>query len=158
MRGLRHIVRKNKSKLQNGEIQLLPARHYGRNALYGFDECMEFDVLLKQGNRKIGEVALRIGESPQMYYVGHIGYHIDKPFRGHSYAYAACSLMMPLIGKCGLGSIVITADPDNLPSRRTIEKLGGILECSTPVPPKLQKSLLLSQIKCRYILLAHSLK
>ena len=71
-----------------------------------------------------------MGDSPCVYYFGHIGYHVDPPWRGHHYAARACALLAPLIAVAGKSSVVITADPDNFASRRTCERLGCVLAVS----------------------------
>ena len=87
---------------------------------------------------KQGGSVSRLGESPCVYYFGHIGYHVDPPWRGHHYAARACALLEPLIAASGKSSIVITTDPDNMPSRHTCERIGCILESIVPVPPLMQ--------------------
>lgn len=152
-RSLITFSRAYESTLKNQHITLVPVREYGRHRELGFDACVEFDVTLAQEKTKIGEIALRLGESPQMYYLGHIGYHIDPPYRGHGYASTACGLLLPLVKALGMASLVVTADPENEASRKTVEKLGGILESIVPVPLMYQIELMISQKKCRYIVL-----
>ena len=48
-------------------------------------------------------------------------------YRGHHYAEKACRLLFTLAKKHGLGYVIITCRPDNIPSRRTCERLGGEL-------------------------------
>jgi predicted acetyltransferase len=47
--------------------------------------------------------------------------------------------------------VVITCDPDNLPSRKTCIHLGCLWEGDTDVPPDLQKKYDISARKCRYV-------
>lgn len=77
-----------------------------------------------------------MGESPCVYYFGHIGYHVDPPWRGHHYAARACALLAPLIAVAGKSSVVITADPDNFASRRTCERWAACWKalCRYPRP------------------------
>ena len=69
-----------------------------------------------------------------IYYFGHIGYHIDPPYRGRHFAYRACRLIEQEIRMSGKTSVVITCDPDNQPSRKTCERLGCLFERETEVP------------------------
>ena len=86
-----------------------------------------------------------------MYYFGHIGYHVDLPYRGRHYARRACALLRPVIEAAGKSSVVITTDPDNLPSRRTCEGLGCTLERVVQVPESIRGRWIISEVKCRYI-------
>ena len=67
-------------------------------------------------------------------YLGHIGYHVDPPFRGHGAALRACRLCVSVLADLGMRTFVITTDEDNLPSILTCERLGCTLECSVDVP------------------------
>ena len=75
----------------------------------------------------LGSCDLRIGYSDDLYYSGHIGYEIAEPHRGHHYAAKACRLLFSLAKKHGMDYLYITCTPDNLPSRKTCEALGGSL-------------------------------
>ena len=86
-----------------------------------------------------------------MYYFGHIGYHVDPPYRGNHYAKRACELLRPLILLHGKESVVITCDPDNWASRKTCIRLGCELERTVDVPKRIQTRWLISERKCRYI-------
>lgn len=106
----------------------------------------------KGGRRNMGYVSMRLGESPELYYLGHIGYRVEEGYRGHGYAQKAVRLLLPNIRALGLASVVITTDVDNLPSRRTCESLGCVLERVAPVPERYQPVCMMSRHKCRYIL------
>lgn len=94
---------------------------------------------------------MRIGEGDALYYLGHIGYHIDEPYRGHHYALKACRLTLPVFEAYRMNSFSITTDPDNWPSMKTCQALGCILESTVPVPLWCQKQYEISKIKNRYI-------
>ena len=85
-----------------------------------------FDICLPDGTR-IGRCDLRVGHSPGLCLGGNIGYTIFPDFRGRHYAEKACRLLFELARRHDLGYVVITCSPDNLPSRRTCERLGGEL-------------------------------
>ena len=96
-------------------------------------------------------VDVRIGDSPEQFYLGHIGYHVDEPFRGHGYARRACLLAAPLLRGYDMRTVVITTDPDNWPSVRTCENLGCVLESTVNVPEKMVEKLEISTVKHRFI-------
>ena len=85
-----------------------------------------FDICDLSGT-KMGACDLRVGYSERLYYGGHIGYCVEPPFRGHHYAARACRLLFQLAKKHGMSYLIITCNPDNLPSRKTCEYLGGEL-------------------------------
>jgi predicted acetyltransferase len=57
--------------------------------------------------------------------LGHIGYAVVPWKRGNGYASEALRVMLDRARGVGLGRVEITTDPDNLASRRVIEKNGG---------------------------------
>jgi tagatose 1,6-diphosphate aldolase len=74
----------------------------------------------------MGRIRLRVGLTKTMNtYGGHIGYEVDKLYRGHRYAARSCGLLIPLIQRLEIRPVVITCAPDNIPSARTIESLGS---------------------------------
>jgi len=76
----------------------------------------------------VGTCSLRLGHDAQLrLFTGHVGYGVFPPARGHRYAERATRLMLPLARRHGYGSIWITVNPDNVHSRKTIERLGGEL-------------------------------
>lgn len=135
----------------NDDFALLPYAYDRAVACIDNAKSMIFKIIDRKTRREAGELALRIGESACMFYLGHIGYHIDPPYRGRSGAYQACKLAMPLLKDMGLRTLVITTDDDNTPSIRTCEKLGCELECTVDVPRHIQKEYEISARKRRYI-------
>jgi len=91
--------------------------------------------IIKHGSGAIvGQITLQVAHSDLVYYIGHIGYRIHETFRGNNYALKACHLMLELAKRHNMHEIIITCNPDNMASRRTIEKLGGVLKEVVPVP------------------------
>ena len=52
---------------------------------------------------------------------------IDKQYREHGYAYEALRLLSDLLQKNGIGDFWLAVEKNNIPSIKTIKKLGGIL-------------------------------
>jgi predicted acetyltransferase len=101
--------------------------------------------------RIAGTMGLRVGESEDLeMYLGHVGYHVYPFARGRHYAERACRLLFPLIRGHGLGTIWITCNPDNHPSRRTCERLGGELIDIVPLPSNHVLYQRGERTKCRY--------
>ena len=86
--------------------------------------------------RIAGGLSLRVGStaSIELHY-GHVGYHVYPAARGHRYAYRSCRLALPILRAHGLRAAWITCDPQNVASRRTIERLGGRYVETVDVPP-----------------------
>ena len=143
--------RRSEPMLWDDEIALCPREYYGYSKQIGCECSLIFDIVRRRDANIAGEIALRIGDSPEQFYLGHIGYHVDPPFRGRGFAARACKLCEPLLVSIGQRDIVITTDPDNLPSVKTCEKLGCELECTVPVPPSFQQRLEISAEKHRFV-------
>lgn len=145
------LFRRFRPEFTDGVIDLVPIRLFPPEEEMGFGEVYDYIIAPHGQHREAGRISLRLGESPCVYYFGHIGYHVDPPWRGHHYAARACALLEPLIAASGKSSIVITTDPDNMPSRHTCERIGCMLESIVPVPPLMQSRWELSPVKCRYV-------
>lgn len=145
------LFRRFRPEFTDGVIDLVPIRLFPPEEEMGFGEVYDYIIAPHGQRREAGRISLRLGESPCVYYFGHIGYHVDPPWRGHHYAARACALLEPLIAASGKSSIVITTDPDNMPSRHTCERIGCTLESIVPVPPLMQSRWELSPVKCRYV-------
>ncbi len=57
---------------------------------------------------------------------GHIGYDVRPSARRKGHATAMLAAARPLAAAVGLPKVLITCDVDNEPSRRTIERNGGV--------------------------------
>lgn len=110
--------------------------------------------LMPQGDSPIpfaGTVSLRIGSDLNLtHYIGHVGYGVFPAARGHHYAERSVRLLLPLARRHGMSELWITCNPDNVPSRRTCERLGCELVEIVPLPlthPLYQRG---ERLKCRY--------
>ncbi|HVT89597.1 MAG TPA: GNAT family N-acetyltransferase [Tepidisphaeraceae bacterium] len=98
-----------------------------------------------------GGINLRVGDNEDLHmYAGHIGYNVYPPARGRHYAERACRLLFTVARMHRMKRIWITCNPDNWPSRRTCERLGGTLVGIVPVPPEHPLYLRGEHEKCRY--------
>ena len=71
----------------------------------------------------VGRIVLREGSNEERYYDGHIGYTIEKEYRGHHYSKDACLLLFDKAKEKGFKQLMITCSPDNIASRKIIESL-----------------------------------
>ena len=110
-------------------IQLIPG-----DPARSFVPAYQFRILLAD-DTNIGHLNFRVGDTDHVRLcAGHIGYGIQEPFRGHGYARQACQAVAPFVRQF-YETVTITCDPDNLASRRTIEKLGASFLDEVPVSP-----------------------
>jgi tagatose 1,6-diphosphate aldolase len=106
----------------------------------------------------MGFINLRIGFGANtLLYRGHIGYGVDKQFRGNRLAERACRLLLPLAQRHGLNSVWITCNPDNIASRRTCERLGAELVETIVVPEGTEAYCAGARAKCRYLIFSNCL-
>jgi predicted acetyltransferase len=94
----------------------------------GDDELLPFyyyDIYVDE--TVVGKISVRIGNNYHSYYNGHIGYEIDKEYRGSNYAYKACKLVLQVAKAHGMSELILTCDESNIASYKTIEKLGAQL-------------------------------
>lgn len=101
--------------------------------------------------RIVGGIGFRVGQNRELeLYSGHIGYHVYTPARGHHYAERAARLLFPLVRHHRISPVWITCNPDNFPSRRTIERLGGRLIDIVDIPEHHPFFARGERQKCRY--------
>ncbi len=137
--------------LSDGKIDLIPLHVPPADRDLGFGREHVWRIAEHGRKKEIGQIAYRSGESLAVYYFGHIGYHINPPWRGNHYAARACRLISGEIRRSGKSSVIITCDPDNLASRKTCEALGCLWESEVAVDRDLQKKYDISARKERYI-------
>lgn len=141
------------ARLQGEGVELRFYERTTRDAGSGIPLSLTFDICLPGSRQRVGYISLRLGESPEIYYLGHIGYRVEPPFRGQGLAAKALMALLPVIREEGMRSLSITTDTDNIPSRKTCEKVGCVLENIVPVPLRYRELCSNSPAKCRYILL-----
>jgi predicted acetyltransferase len=77
----------------------------------------------------VGRIAVRHRLTPQLREVGgHIGYDVRPSARRRGHATAMLQAALPVARSLGIESALLTCDVDNLASRKTIERNGGVLE------------------------------
>jgi len=114
----------NTDFLESEEIKLVINRLAKGNPARNWVPAYHFYICDLRGT-VLGACDLRIGYTDGLYYGGHIGYSISEEHRGHHYAAKACKLLFALAKRHGMSYLYITCDPDNLPSRKTLEYLQG---------------------------------
>lgn len=138
-------------RIEGEEIDLVLERTLPADDVKQYVPSYEFAIMLHGTDTKVGGISLRIGDNPNTFYGGHIGYGVDEPYRGRGYAGKACLLLVQVARSFGRDELVITCNPDNLPSRRTCEKLGLELEGVVDLPEDNEMYQEGERQKCRYI-------
>ena len=90
-------------------------------------------------NIKVGNIILRMGDREERYIDGHIGYSIDKAYQGHHYAYLAMELCKDIAREKGFTELILTCDPSNVASKKTIIKLNATYIETKIIPSHLKK-------------------
>lgn len=115
-------------KLIDGDLEL---RFLEKRKVTILKSCVwesVFEMYLLDTNQKIGAIKLRSKLTSELReYGGHIEYEVSKKFRGNNYAARSCVLLFPLMKKMKVNPIIITCDPANIASIKTIENIGGKL-------------------------------
>jgi predicted acetyltransferase len=120
--------------LAHGEVTLRFGGIVPADGRRGIVPYYHFRVLTA-GGTDVGRINLRVGDSYHVeIIVGHVGYEIAEAYRGHGYALQACRAMAPFV-RTIYPSVIITSDPENVASVRTIEKLGAEFLEEVAVPP-----------------------
>jgi predicted acetyltransferase len=98
---------------------------------YGFQKvhkvpAYHLRMVHRHTREELGRIRLRIGSTPHIErYAGHIGYTVHPQHRGHHYAARSLLLLLPFARELKLDPLWITCDPENIASRRTLERVGA---------------------------------
>jgi len=99
----------------------------------GFVPGYHFKIL-NELSEEVGHLNFRVGDTEHVRFAaGHIGFEVAERYQGHRYAGSACLAVAPWVSEVS-GSVLITVDPGNLPSIRTIERIGGDFLDEVDVP------------------------
>lgn len=142
--------------LSDGEIYLKLIDRVEAHEAKRFLPSYLFRICLS-GGQEVGGISFRAGENALIRYYGHIGYAVDEEYRGHNYAAKACWLIFRLAKRHGFKSVVITCNPDNLPSVKTCEKVGGVLKEIVDLPEDNDMYLRGERQKCVYVISIESI-
>ena len=137
--------------LQDGDLKLVLQRTYRGSRSLGLAPNYAFSMVHAQTGAFMGGIDLRLSNDHYItHYAGHIGYGVERAYRGHHYAARACKLLFPLALRHDLNPLWITCNPDNWASRRTCELAGGTLVEIVAVPKDSDLYRRGEVEKCRY--------
>lgn len=119
--------------LAHGEITLRFVQFVPAEGKDGLAPFYHFRIATADGV-EVGHINLRVGMSEHVQLcAGHVGYAIAESFRGHHYALQACRALAPF-ALVMYQEIILTCDPDNHASMRTIERLGATFIDEVAIP------------------------
>lgn len=110
-------------------VQHLLDESRGLNLREGYVPCHHF-WFLNDKVQLMGVIRIRHHiDTPLLTHdAGHIGYDIAPAFRGEGFGKMMLKLALPKARELGIERALITADEDNIASRKVIETNGGQLE------------------------------
>jgi tagatose 1,6-diphosphate aldolase len=133
--------------LADGELELVLVEH----TLQGHGRVPTFRYEMRVEGQRVGSASLRVGDNEYIErYAGHIGYGVDFGHRGKRYAARATRLLLGVARRHRMTTLWITCNPENVASRRTIERVGGELVDIVDVPPDVDLYREGDRQKCRY--------
>lgn len=135
--------------LADGDITLKFSGIEKGNPPRGLVPYYHFRILLADGT-DAGHINFRVGETVHVRLcAGHIGFGIGEDHRGRGYALKACRALAPFVRSL-YETVIITCDPDNVASIRTLEKLGAQYIDTVDVPADDPGYALGARVKRRY--------
>lgn len=136
-------------ELRDGELRLELVSHEV-NAIHKVP-TWSFRMVHAESGEELGTIRLRVGDSRHVVmYAGHVGYAVYERHRGHRYAERALRMLLPVARRLGLDPLWVTCDPENVASRRTLERMGARLVEEVDVPADCVIFQSGHRRKCRY--------
>lgn len=136
--------------LTDGEIDLKIKEKVKPDKVKGYVPAYKYVITLHGKDYTIGLIDIRIGYNENIYYGGNIGYEVYKPYRGSNYALKACKIISHVAVSHGMKKLIITCNPDNIPSRKTCEKAGLKLKQIVDLPEQNEMYVRGERQKCIY--------
>ena len=118
-------------------VQRLHDQAAGRNLKEGYIPSKEFWMIDADGYA--GRIILGLIFMPTSERLGHhVGYAVRPSKRRQGYATEALRQLLDEAGKLGIHDLMPICDPDNIASRKVIERNGGVLLGPTTFDPGLR--------------------
>ena len=127
------LLERPPNNLAFGDVHLHFSRIVPGDATRDFVPYYHFRILAAD-EMDAGHINFRVGDTEHVrLFAGHIGFEISEKFRGRGLALEACRAIAPFV-RTFYEAVIITCDPDNHASIRTIEKLGASFIDEVTVP------------------------
>ncbi|HVT14465.1 MAG TPA: GNAT family N-acetyltransferase [Fimbriimonadaceae bacterium] len=112
--------------LEDGDLILILREAEPARPQEGWASSFYFEMIERASGAKAGGLRLRFAETEELVlYGGQIGYGVDEPFRGRRFAARSVRLLLPVARLAGMEELWVTCDPENIASRRSIERAGA---------------------------------
>ena len=135
MKKLFDLFSNNSRIIEGNVVDLKYLEETTEESAYDGIPTIYYAILLHGTKLRIGSIDLRLKMNDYMYYYGHIGYDIEKKYRGHNYSYYACLVLFKIAKeKYGLNKLYLTCNPENTASYKVLKKLKGELIEVAEVP------------------------
>ena len=122
------------SDLSSGPIELIFVKIVDAGPGGVFVPFYHFKISTKDGTIA-GHLNFKVGDTRHIREcAGHIGYEVLPAHRGNNYAYFACDAIRPFVRNF-YTRVILTCDPNNVPSIKVIEKLKARFLNEIVVPP-----------------------
>lgn len=110
-----------------------------------------FDIHRRTDGLRVGRIHLRVTNDPLILRaLGHTGYEVDEAHRRKGYATRAIRLVSGLARVCGVTPLWVLIEPDNVASRKAVERAGfDLIDVVDTLPEG--AALGLGPRVCRYI-------
>lgn len=122
-------------ELSDGHLWLELAEKIPANPIKNYVPSYEFKMHQDDTEDLVGRINLRIGDTKSLQlYGGHVGYEVNKRWRGNALAERSCRLVFTLARRHGCQTLWITCDPRNIASYKTCENAGGTYVDTVTIP------------------------
>jgi tagatose 1,6-diphosphate aldolase len=120
-------------RLVDGELELVLVS-LGVMVKQGYGPSYQFEMRRTGTPRVLGTIRLRVDTATKLRYAGHIGFGVNKRYRGHRYAARSCALLLPFARAHGLRAVWLTCDPKNVASQKSCLIAGARYVATIRVP------------------------
>lgn len=128
----------------DAEVRSAESRFLARATEY------RFAIHRRSDGTRVGRIHLRVTDDPTIVRaLGHAGFAVDEAYRRLGYATRAIGLIRQVARHHGVAPLWILIEPDNVPSRRAVERAGLHLVAIDDSAPEAVALGLGSQL-CRY--------
>jgi predicted acetyltransferase len=111
-----------------------------------------FAIHQRADDLRVGRIHLRITDDPLILRaLGHSGDAVDEAHRRNGYATRAIRLVVGLAGVCAVTPLWVLIEPDNVASRKSVERVGFDLVDIVETLPE-GTALGLGPLVCRYVM------
>ena len=122
-------------ELKDGDLTLEFVR-FAPHAIHAVP-AYHFRMVHTFAHTELGQINLRVGSSRHIeFHAGHVGYLVHPAHRGHRYAARSLRLLFGLAQAHRLNPLVITCDPGNTASQRTLDFVGASFVEVVDLPPE----------------------